>query len=108
MISLQQRVQRGTLIGFLCSLALIVFPTISLKAHAQQWDACAPSPEVKEALDAIPKQTPNQTDWEFRQKMNGRCADAFYSLPRRVERIVNLERSWPISETAQNSFTAFS
>jgi hypothetical protein len=61
--------QRETLISFLlCCLALIFFATISPKARAQQWDACTPSPEVKAALDALPKQTPNQTDWEFHQK----------------------------------------
>src|SRR5215469_5857041 len=67
-ISLRQRVQRGTLSFLLCPLALILFATSSPQAGAQQWDACSPPPEVKEALDAIPKQTLNQTDWEFHQK----------------------------------------
>src|SRR5215469_1765503 len=69
--SLQRRdfLQRGKLLSFVPScLALILFATISPKACAQQWDACAPSPEVKAALDELPKQTRNQTDWEFHQK----------------------------------------
>jgi hypothetical protein len=60
---------RDKLLPFLpCCLALVLFATISPKARAQQWDACAPSPEVKAALDALPMQAPNQTDWEFHQK----------------------------------------
>jgi hypothetical protein len=67
-ISLWQRVQRGILISFLLYLLALIFFTTSPKARAQQWDTCTPSPEVKRALDAIPKQPPNQTDWEFHQK----------------------------------------
>jgi hypothetical protein len=52
-----------------CCLPFILFASgISSQARAQQWDACAPSPEVKAALGALPKQTLDQTEWEFHQK----------------------------------------
>ena len=52
-----------------CCLTLTLLASgISFEARAQQWDECAPSSEVKAALDALPKQTPDQTEWGFHQK----------------------------------------
>ncbi|HXY06695.1 MAG TPA: hypothetical protein VEI52_02480, partial [Terriglobales bacterium] len=52
-----------------CCLALILFASgISSEARAQQWDVCSPSSEEKVELDALPKQTPDQTEWAFHQE----------------------------------------
>jgi hypothetical protein len=41
---------------------------ISFQARAQQWDDRNPSSDVKKAVDLLPKQTPDQIEWEFHQK----------------------------------------
>jgi hypothetical protein len=52
-----------------CCLALTLFASgISSQARAQQWDDCSPSSDVKSAVDLLPKQTPDQTEWGFHQK----------------------------------------
>lgn len=52
-----------------CWLALVFFASsISAQSHAQRWDACNPSPEVKAALDLLREPTPDQTKWGFHQK----------------------------------------
>jgi hypothetical protein len=53
----------GTWSAFLLALVSACFPAV-----AQQRDACNPSPSVKAALDGLPKQTPDDTDWEFHEK----------------------------------------
>jgi hypothetical protein len=53
----------GTLCAFLAVLACACFPVVG-----QERDACSPSPEAKAALDALPQQTPDDTEWEFHEK----------------------------------------
>lgn len=78
---------RSLRISFACAIFLA---TTSTKARAQQWDACTPSSGVKEALDAIPKQTPNQTDWEFHQKE----IEAIQTIRRQHPDDIFVERSY--------------
>ena len=54
---------RSVLLG--CLLLLLAR---ALPAADTQPDLCSPSAEVQAALDALPKQTPEDTDWEFHQK----------------------------------------
>jgi len=106
--------RRDTLITFLlCCLALIFFATTSPKARAQQWDACAPSPEVKAALDALPKQTPKQTDWEFHreevealQAVRRQHPDDIFVERRYIEEMLDRTGHPKIVEEYKNKLTA--
>jgi len=50
-------------------LSIILFLSLAPRVlRAQTGEACAPSPAVKAALDALPAQTPADTDWEFGEK----------------------------------------
>jgi hypothetical protein len=55
---------RSILLG--CWLLLLAGTLIV--ADAQQRDLCVPSPEMQAALDALPKQTPQDRDWGFHEK----------------------------------------
>ena len=112
-IGLPQRVQRGTLSFLLCPLAFILFATSSPQASAQEWDACSPSPEVNEALDAIPKQALNQTDWEFHQKeiqaiqnVRKQHPDDIFAERRYIELMLNRTGHREIIAEYKNKFAA--
>ena len=65
----QRLLRRSRSGGVQCCFALISFASnIPTQSQAQQWDACTPSPEVKAALDALPRPTPGQTEWGFHLK----------------------------------------
>jgi len=50
-------------------LLLAVFVVLTpFSVRAQAADVCVPSPAVRAALEALPTQTPAETDWEYRQK----------------------------------------
>ena len=48
---------------------LFVLAWTCIPAVAQERDACSPSPEVKAAFEALPKQTPADTEWDYHQKL---------------------------------------
>jgi len=74
-----------------CCIALTLFTSaICSQARAQQWDDCSPSPDVKTALDLLPKQTPDQTTWGFRQKQ----VEAIQALRRQHPDDVFVERRY--------------
>lgn len=52
------------------TLFLAVFLAMTPRlVRAQAGEVCAPSPPLKAALDALPSQTPADTDWGFHQKL---------------------------------------
>src|ERR1700676_2210878 len=51
-----------------CLVAALLFSSASRQADAQAADSCLPPPAVKTALDALPSQTPADTDWDFHEK----------------------------------------
>ena len=61
------RVPQNSFVHFFLALTLFT-GGISSQARAEQWDACDPTSEVKAELDALPRQTPDQTEWDFHQK----------------------------------------
>src|SRR5216684_3977895 len=74
-----------------CWLALVFFASsISAQSHAQQWDACNPSSEVKAALDLLPESAPDQTKWGFHQKE----LEAIQALRRQYPNDIFVERRY--------------
>jgi hypothetical protein len=70
------RVSLGTLCACLVMLVCARFPVA-----AQEHDACGASPEVKAALDGLPRQTPSDTEWAFHEKEIAAIQDLLHKYP---------------------------
>jgi len=66
--------------SFSCAF-LFVLAWTCIPAVAQERDACSPSPEVKAAFEALPKQTPADTEWDYHQKLIAAIQDLLRKYP---------------------------
>ena len=62
-------------------LAALFFAITPGSLRAQQADPCAPSPAVRAALEALPSQTPVETDWEYRQRYQAAVQSLLRQFP---------------------------
>lgn len=61
------RTRRRGFLGY-CSLLILFVVSIQQRCRAQEPDVCTPGASVQAGLDALPKQTPEETDWGFHEK----------------------------------------